>query len=711
MGRKKGSKTTSRRKSGRLTAGQHAGTASIPSTPARDKLQEKRKSLRKGPWALDEAKFRQTFGDTAYQSRTFLEGLMRFSKFEPIFATAIRLLRNAQESFWSSKKLGAKDEDMNWNARIVANAIKDRTKARALARRPRTGSSEHGELPANTQEDQSTKIASTSQKTSSSLSAPPSYSSALHPQRSSCGPQAIETNSLSGKPLTHPNLSASRRRYIAKPDNSPIALQNSLTNKVIDIEDEDRRNFAADIAELFIEESKIAVSSGIISLSHGQSADAFGLKLGLDIEYAMYTRFWTIDAKAEVYHVERATYHRLNQQYIEQGRKAIETIQADPQILYELLSGSLPTDVFSEMAIEGAESENLDDIAQELEEDGEQQASLTEERPKRDAQKRKVLGDRNDDERIGSSHNPQSTKYNRRGVSARAKQDKNRPIQGSAIDDKGKAPEPLLEKSSHNKKPSKIYLYVNPRNQVSDKQADDDHKYPRRQTRKRGKSEDSADSEQENNGREQITLSIALAKKRGDSKRIQELNKITKAYIQPHHEDVAVKYLDTCLLLPADAPLGWPHLIDLSSLSESDTTGLQVADMVVTILYNHSLETLSRFMDMSHGFTFHVKEWEGSEMQDLVIVRRGQTIQCGLVDQGNWSIKHKYSLRGTPMARWTPLCLEYQGEDLGNYETVEDVVEIMVAGEAFAFEVLQAKVWIPADGARIHVRNGPAWRS
>lgn len=84
-------------------------------------------------------------------------------------------------------------------------------------------------------------------------------------------------------------------------------------------------------------------------------------------------------------------------------------------------------------------------------------------------------------------------------------------------------------------------------------------------------------------------------------------------------KDVGIKYLDVIPELPASTPLGCPHIIDLASLNSGTIPkDLRMADVVVTILYNHSLETLRLFLNPSEQNFQFCRVSEGNE-QDFVI--------------------------------------------------------------------------------------------
>ena len=630
--------------------------SSIPNPPARDKTQEKRNALRKGAWALDEASFRQHFGDDAYESCGFLEGLIGLSKIQPSFSIVWPLLEEAYSKRRAAKtQLSGDPSHLSWSRRDI-NQVMDAMAAQMTA----PGNSLDAglilpeQLASCGREDET----SNDQQT---------YTSGIIPEASTSRPpsQAPSRGTLDKTDPADSNPSKStvsipptpeRRsmRTAAKRPSSTLSLQKTLTDKVVDIEDKDRQEFASNLIKIFTNKTKEDIKSGAFNPPAGMSADGFGLKLGLAVEFAVYLKYWGTEARASA-------------QYEAKIQRVLENVSTNPQLRHQILTGAISLKQLSETLNE----------------------------------------DRATNERVTA------IPKNRAHHAEKAKQDQSGKthdyiLQPSPKDARKRA---QLEgkKKSHQKDPTEIYGDVV--EEIVTKNHSNNRKSVITQGRKRSRSTNTADvGEDDDDSHEQILTS----KVKDDSKRIQELNKIMEAYIQPNPEDVPINYLDTCLLLPPDAPLSWPHLIDVSTLSKSDTTGLHIADMVVTVLYNHSPASLSRFMDMSHGFTFHVKEAPASKDQDILIIRTGMTVTCGFVDEGGkkWSVKHKYGLRATPMARWTPLRFEeYKGDGLEECVVVDDVVKVMAAGEALAFKILEAKVWVPSEGARIHVRNSAAWRS
>lgn len=421
--------------------------------------------------------------------------------------------------------------------------------------------------------------------------------------------------------------------------------QKIVTSNVSDIKNQDRQRYTSNIVTLLTNKIKEDVKSGAFSLPIGSSADGLGLRLGLDLEFAIH--LWGPGKTA-------------SPQYEAKVQKILEDLSTDPQLRYRVLTGAVTP---------------------------KQLCSFP--------------------DKVNTTVVPDKRNSNPAQIDQGQDEIKNAQSSQHAQEIRNKIVKLRLKRRHQDDPPASVLKTIEQDpTSVENSQVREDKKS---KVSKRNRDENSAN---DNADALEIRRGVPTGRTRDHGRRIEELKKITADYIYPDPADVAVTYLDTNLYLPADAPLGWPHLIDLSTLDESDTTGLCIADMVVTVLLNHSPATLARFMDMSHNFVFHVKERHTSDDQDLLIVRTEMAVTVGFVDEGEkWSVRHRYALRATPLAMWTPLFIEdYQGGFSGSI-VIDDVVRIMVAGEAMAFETLKAQAWKPSYGASIHVRNSSAWRS
>ena len=60
-----------------------------------------------------------------------------------------------------------------------------------------------------------------------------------------------------------------------------------------------------------------------------------------------------------------------------------------------------------------------------------------------------------------------------------------------------------------------------------------------------------------------------------------------------------ISYLTTYPLLPADTPHAHPHIVDLTTVSETVTqNGLGFADLVATVLFNYDAAVLDGFLNL-----------------------------------------------------------------------------------------------------------------
>ena len=87
-----------------------------------------------------------------------------------------------------------------------------------------------------------------------------------------------------------------------------------------------------------------------------------------------------------------------------------------------------------------------------------------------------------------------------------------------------------------------------------------------------------------------------------------------------------VVYLDSFPQLPANAPLGHPHILDLNSLSEDfPQEEATIPDIVVTILFKYKPEALKAFLDLNRAHVhFLLRE---SANLDFCILRNGKTVK------------------------------------------------------------------------------------
>ena len=87
-------------------------------------------------------------------------------------------------------------------------------------------------------------------------------------------------------------------------------------------------------------------------------------------------------------------------------------------------------------------------------------------------------------------------------------------------------------------------------------------------------------------------------------------------------------YLSDCPELKVDAPVGCPHLVDPSTISEEFTQkNLTIADLVATILFRYRPEALRAFLDLKRNHVRYLRrEALSSSFLDFCIQRKGKVV-------------------------------------------------------------------------------------
>ena len=90
-----------------------------------------------------------------------------------------------------------------------------------------------------------------------------------------------------------------------------------------------------------------------------------------------------------------------------------------------------------------------------------------------------------------------------------------------------------------------------------------------------------------------------------------------------------LKYLDVYPKLPIDAPLGYPHIIDLDSLDwyYCDRQMLSISDAVVTILFQFSPGTLTALLDLDRPNFLFIQGGKLRVHLDFCIKRDGRMVE------------------------------------------------------------------------------------
>ncbi|KAL8736759.1 MAG: hypothetical protein Q9166_000125 [cf. Caloplaca sp. 2 TL-2023] len=151
----------------------------------------------------------------------------------------------------------------------------------------------------------------------------------------------------------------------ARRDSKAVLLQMELVENIADLQADARRKIAGALVKLFIEQTKQAQKEAVFSLPPNQSADAFGTKLGLAVEYAIFMNFWGAAAEP-------------NTQYPDKFRTISYNVKQNSDLRNRLLTGDLSPSDFSKMSSHDMASKDLQEKTAEMKRAVDKQAVLVE---------------------------------------------------------------------------------------------------------------------------------------------------------------------------------------------------------------------------------------------------------------------------------------------------------------------------------------------
>ena len=179
-----------------------------------------------------------------------------------------------------------------------------------------------------------------------------------------------------------------------------------------------------------------------------------------------------------------------------------------------------------------------------------------------------------------------------------------------------------------------------------------------------------------------------------------------------HDEDIKLVYLSDYPELPTDAPIGHPHIVNLSALQDDvPTDDITIADVVASVLFKYRPSALTAFLDLDRSHV-HFLCRSGGEL-DFCISRKGQTVkitsstldvssgvavltsQVGWLnerEQGGWDLVFKYVIDEEATGNWSPMrCIG--GENGPETHVIKDAEEIREGVQDFAYAVGAKGAW------------------
>ncbi|KAL8766062.1 MAG: hypothetical protein Q9209_007028 [Squamulea sp. 1 TL-2023] len=151
----------------------------------------------------------------------------------------------------------------------------------------------------------------------------------------------------------------------ARRNSKAVMLQMELVEDIADLQSDARQKVAKALVKLFVDQTKQAQKEGVFSLPPNQSVDAFGNKLGLAVEYAIFLNFWGTAAEP-------------NSQYSEKYRTINFNVKQNPALRNQLLTGELSPNDFSKMSSHDMASKELQEQTAEMKRAADKQAVLVE---------------------------------------------------------------------------------------------------------------------------------------------------------------------------------------------------------------------------------------------------------------------------------------------------------------------------------------------
>ncbi|MCJ1237748.1 hypothetical protein MMC14_005735 [Varicellaria rhodocarpa] len=197
-----------------------------------------------------------------------------------------------------------------------------------------------------------------------------------------------------------------RRKSSAMPapvrsDSKGVNLQTELVENISELQNEARQRAATGLVKMFVDQTKQAQKQGAITVPPGQALEAFGLRIGLAVEYAIYLNFWGHAGEP-------------SSQYGEKLRMVLHNIKANLALRDRVLSGSLSPNDLSKMTSYDMASKELQENMDEMKKEAEKQHMLVQEEGPRIRRTHK--GDEliNDDSNVGGTESIFSSVTSRR---------------------------------------------------------------------------------------------------------------------------------------------------------------------------------------------------------------------------------------------------------------------------------------------------------
>lgn len=172
-----------------------------------------------------------------------------------------------------------------------------------------------------------------------------------------------------------------------------VNLQTELVEKIVDLQNPGRQKVADALVKACTMHTYAAQKQGTFTLPPGQDPDAFNLKLGLNVEFALYMNYWSKD-------------NQPTDNYRQQYSRITSNLKANSSLRDRLLNGSLSPNELAKMSSADMASEEQKEKEERMRKETEKQHVLIQDegpRIRRTHKGEEIVGDVSNSAGVGDS--------------------------------------------------------------------------------------------------------------------------------------------------------------------------------------------------------------------------------------------------------------------------------------------------------------------
>ncbi|KAL8830674.1 MAG: hypothetical protein Q9191_001299 [Dirinaria sp. TL-2023a] len=149
--------------------------------------------------------------------------------------------------------------------------------------------------------------------------------------------------------------------------------------------------------------------------------------------------------------------------------------------------------------------------------------------------------------------------------------------------------------------------------------------------------------------------------------------------------------------LPADAPVGHPHILDLKCLlALRGQKGPTIPDLVVTVLFKYKPEALKAFLDLGRSEVHFLRR--NPPERDFCISRKGKLVKIGYLNESDvrgWHWLYQFHIDDSATGNWSPdLRIKNENTPQEILTLTTNTEEIQQGASMFSFSVAWKEPWV-----------------